>query len=304
MRPEDRLTLAYVRAHPVEAARRLESLPAEEAAAILAPLPAEDVASVLEHVLPAPAASVLQHLPREEALEVMVSLSSPSSLSILRHLEGEVRAQFLDRLEKTHGASVRPALTYPDRTAGSLADPRILTLPPDITAQEALARIRREFRNATYYLYVIDRDTKLTGVVTTKELLAADPQCPVASIMTSEVVTLFAEASVEELLQHPQWRLYHTMPVVDPQGTFLGALRYQTLRRIEEEATVWQNPLSLSHALVKLWEFYSVTGIRIMTDLAEAISVGAGMEEADARKEKPDGEGRHDATPHRPRSLL
>ncbi len=292
MRPEDRLTLAFVQAHPVEAANRLESLQAQDAATILAPLPAEDVAAVLEHFLPAPAGAVLQHLPREQALGVMASLSSPSSLSILRQLEGEVQAQFLSQLEKTHGASIRLALTYPDRTAGNLVDPRILTLPPDITAEEALARIRREHRNATYYMYVIDRDTKLTGVVTTKELLAADPPRPVGSIMASGVVTLSASSSVEELLQNPQWRLYHTMPVVDSQGTFLGALRYQTLRRIEEEATVGQNPVSLPSALVKLWEFYSVTGIRIMTDLAEAVSLGAGIEQADEQAKRPEEERR------------
>ncbi|MGH7254333.1 MAG: magnesium transporter MgtE N-terminal domain-containing protein [Nitrospirales bacterium] len=275
------MTLAFLHAHPVEVARRLETLPPEDACAILSPLPPPMVAAVMEYLLPASAAAIAQQLPRDHAVEVITALSSPSSLGVLRHLDRPLQDEFLDRLEPALGASLRLALKYPERTGGALADPRVLTLPPDITVADALSRVARDSRRATYYLYVIDRQTKLVGVVTIKELLAADPKRPVASVMNEQVATLSANAGADELRQHPQWGVHHTMPVVDGQRRFLGALRYQTVRRIEEEATVNQTPVALSQALIKLWEFYSMTGIRIMTDLAEAMSRGTTVTPSD-----------------------
>lgn len=277
MEPAHRLTQAYVQAHPIEAARRLESLDVAEAAALLAPLPPEDIAPVLDNLLPAVGAALLDGLPLETATDVLAVLSSSSAIGLLRQYEPAGQGRYLDAMEAVLAGSLRLALAHPEGTAASLCDPRVFTLPPDVSVAEALARLRRTPRYATYYLYVIDRDRKLAGLVTVKELLASDGDHLVGSLMKTSVATLPAEATVGELLQHPQWRLFHTLPVVDRTGTFLGALRYRALRRIEDQAGVAQSPASLSGALLTLWEFYSVSGIRVMTDMAEALAAGAGM---------------------------
>ncbi len=292
MDPAHRLTQAYVQAHPLEAARRLESLEVAESAALLAPLPPEDIAPVLEHLLPAPGAVLLEGLPLETATAAFAALSTSSAIGILRHYEPAVQGKYLDGLDATLAGNLRLALTHPEDTAASLADPRVLTLPPDISVAEALERVRRTARHATYYLYVIDRDQKLAGLVTVKELLAADADHLVASIMKPSVVTLPGEAMVAELLQHPQWRVFHTLPVVDRTGMFVGALRYRTLRRIEDQAGALQPPASLSGALLTLWEFYSVSGIRVMTSMAEALAAGAGLAKADEPPAQESEEGK------------
>ncbi len=280
MDPAHRLTQAYVQAHPLEAARRLESLELAESAALLAPLPPEDIAPVLEHLLPAAGAVLLEGLPPDTATAAFGALSTSSAIGILRHYEPGVQGKYLDGLDATLAGNFRLALAHPEDTAASLADPRVFTLPPDVSVAEALERVRRNARHATYYLYVIDRDQKLAGLVTVKELLASDPDHLVASIMKASVVTLPAEAMVAELLQDPQWRIFHTLPVVNRSGTFLGALRYRTLRRIEDQVGAIQAPASLPGALLTLWEFYSVTGIRVMTNVAEALAAGVGLTDA------------------------
>lgn len=272
MQSDHRLTQAYIHAHPVEAARRIETLPAEQAAALLMPLATPEISAVTEHLLPAPGAALLEHLPRDVAAEVITTLSSSSTITILRHCDQELRVDLLNRLGNTVGASLRRALTYPNGTAGSLADPRVLTLPPDITVGEALARIAGDQRNTTYYLYVLERDNTLTGVVTMKQLVVGKSHQLVGTIMNRRVVTLSAGTSTEELLKHPHWRQFHTMPVLDREGIFLGVLRYRTLRKVEEEAFPSAAPGSLSQALISLWELYALAGIRVMTDVAGALT--------------------------------
>ena len=271
MQPDDRLTLGYAQAHPLEVAQRLESLEAKEAAGIVSPLPPTEIAKVLEYCLPGPAARIVESFSQETAAEVITALSASSAIGLLRQFEEPLQHETLERLEKAIGASLRRAMRYPPHTAGNLADPRVFTLPPDITVKDALERTKQAARNTTYYVYVIDRDTKLEGLVNLKQLIASEPDHVIATIMTDKVVTLSAEASIEEILQHPQWSRFHTLPVVDRWGTFLGALRYRTLRGIEQEHVRNPDPGSLSQAFIQLWEAYSLVGIGIMTDVATTI---------------------------------
>lgn len=271
MLPEDLLTLGYVQAHPLEVARRMESMISQEAAEVLAPLPSKDIAAVLEFCLPAPAAKIIACFNQDTAGEVITHLSASSAIGVLRQFEESLQRETLDGLPKGIGASLRRAMRYLPKTAGSLADPRVFTLPPDITVQEALERVRLDPTHTTYYVYVIDRDTKLEGLVTLKHLLASDADHLIATIMTDNVITLSAEANIEEILQHPEWSRFPTLPVVDRWGTFLGALRYRTLRGIEQEHVKNPDLGSLSEAFIQLWEAYSLAGIGIMTDMATSL---------------------------------
>ncbi len=271
MDPGDRLTLAYLQTHPVEAARRLEFLPPQEAVALLAPFQSTDIVLVLEHLLPDAGAAVLGQLPIETAAEALSYVTSTAAIAALRQCGRELQSELVARLPPDVRSTIQRALTYPENTAGSLADPQILTLAPDLSVWEALTRVSRDHRRATYYLYVLDRAATLTGVVSLKQLLAADPNDRVGTVMSSKLVSVSAGSTAEELLSHPNWRIFHTMPVIDRNGAFLGALRYRTLRMLEEKPQTRDGPGTLSGALIGLWEAYALTGIRVMTDVAAAI---------------------------------
>lgn len=286
MDPGDRLTLAYLRTHPVEVARRLEFLPPQEAVALLAPCESTDLALVLEHLLPDAGAALLGFLPIKTAAEALSYVTPSAAIALLRQCGRDLQADLLAGLTSDVRPTIQRALTYPENTAGSLADPQILTLAPDLPVWEALTRVSRGHRRATYYLYVLDRAAKLTGVVSLKQLLAADPNDLVGTVMSTKLVSVAASSTAEELLSHPNWRVFHTMPVVDRNGAFLGALRYRTLRMLEEKPPVTDGPGTLSSALIGLWEAYALTGIRVMTDLAEAM-MPAPTEHSDSKRQRP-----------------
>jgi len=274
MEPEYLLTLGYIQAHPLEAARRVEAMESKDAATLLSPLPPVDLASMLEHCMSSSAAKIIALLPQKSGNDVLAALTASSAIGVLRQFDDPLRQEFLSRLGRVIGSSLRRAMRYPAQTAGSLADPRVLTLPPDISVQDAREWITRDNHNARYYVYVIDRDTKLEGLVTLKQLLVSDSDHLIGTIMNNQVITLSAEATIEEILQHPQWSRFPTLPVVDRWGTFLGALRYQTLRGIEQEWTGHVVPGPISQTLIQLWEAYSLTGINILTDMADAMKSG------------------------------
>jgi magnesium transporter len=268
---EHHLTLGYFQAHPVEAARHLESLGPQEASALVKGLPGEEISNVLEHCLPVSTAKILGELSKQLCAEVLGAMNATSAIGVLRQFEETSRNDILEGFDNSMGSTLRRALRYSPNTAGSLADPQVFTLPPDISVEEAVSRIRAYGQKAMYYIYIIDRDGKLEGVLTLRQLLVDTSDHLVGTLMETQITTLSAEANLEEIIKHPEWSRFHTLPVVDRWGTFFGALRYRMLRRIEKDVE-GKAPLgSVSDSLMQLWEAYSITGVRLMTDVAQTL---------------------------------
>lgn len=269
MRAEDQLNLRFVQLHPVQAAQQLEHLESPVAAGMLAPFPTQDIAHVLGCCQPGLAAQILEHVSLEQATAVVSELPATTGYVVFRQFSSELQSQVVERLGPLHGPRFRRALLQPKQTAGSLADPRVMTVPPDVTVEQSIELLKRNPRQALYYMYVVDRDAKLEGVVTMKQMLMVDQKDYIASVMNDQVVSLPASLTNNELVNHPHWHQFPTLPVVDQEGVFLGVLRYRILRQVIEETVIRQNPGSLPTALIQLWEAYSLAGIGLMTELAQ-----------------------------------
>jgi magnesium transporter len=131
--------------------------------------------------------------------------------------------------------SLRRLLENEPHTAGALMDPLVLALPEDLSAAEALERIRREPEHAMYYIYIVDADGRLTGVVNVRELMLAANDSLLRNIMAAKPDSLPAHAGREAIVSHPAWQKVHALPVVDRQGELLGAIRYEIVRRLEAD---------------------------------------------------------------------
>jgi magnesium transporter len=232
---ERRLALALLSAHPADAARLLEPLPADEVAAVLEEAEPRLAGAVLERMAAASAAECLTCLSPARAASQLAALRLDLAAALLRRLEPAARERVLAGAPDETADALRRLIAYPPDTAGALMDPRILVLPPDVAAGDALARLRRASRHLLDHLYVADREHALQGVVGLHELLRAPRRAPLATLMRPRVARLSAEADRTVIVAHPGWREFHALPVVDGAGRLVGVMRYETLRRLEEE---------------------------------------------------------------------
>lgn len=233
---EDDLALAFLESHPTQAAVALERLPSEQRGTVLQQVPARAAALVLREMVRPLAADSVGRLPAERAAAILDVLEFDHTTALLRRLPPEVCECILAELPLHRQEAVRRVLQYPPGSAGALMDPAVPALPDDVTIAEARLRLRRGSPSLLYYLYVLDRHQHLVGVLDIAALVRARSKDMVRSVMDVDVERLSAWTPAAAVRTHPGWRRFHALPVVDDQDRLLGAIRYQTLRRLEREA--------------------------------------------------------------------
>lgn len=274
MDAEQALARAFLETHPADGARILERLDPEAGAAALAEAPPAVAASVLQRMASFSAAECLGRIAVEHAAEIATALPIDVAALLLRRVEAETRDRLLEAVSDAAKRTLGVLLRYPEDTAGALMDPRLLALTSDISVGEARARVRRAPQHVLYYLYVVDRAGVLVGVLNIRELMLAAPAEPLATVMSPSVASLRARADRATIVAHPGWRSYHALPVVDEAGVFLGAMRYETLRRLEDDARAAQTAPSMVATLLTLGELYWIGLSGMLTGLGSSIAAG------------------------------
>jgi magnesium transporter len=184
---------------------------------------------------PTSGADCLARMRPDAAAAAVAESRTDLASALLRRLDDSARAALLDRLPEAEAGFLRDVLRYPEGSAGALMDPCAMAVADDVTAGEALARVRRSPRHMLYYVYVVDRTRRLVGVVDVRELMLARPGEALTGVMRRPVARLSATMTRPAILAHPGWRHVHALPVVDEESVLLGAIRYQTFRGLEDE---------------------------------------------------------------------
>ncbi|MGE3544458.1 MAG: magnesium transporter [Kofleriaceae bacterium] len=207
----------------------------------------------------------LRVLPREDAEEFFVALSAADQSSLLLHFRAGQRRQWMRLLEPDDVADViqetpeehRPTLmglldaptrkevtallAYEEDQAGGLMSTRYARLRPQMTADEAISYLRRQARDRVetiYYAYVLDGQQRLVGVVSFRDLFAADPKQIVAEIMETDVVRVTDEMDQETVSRLFAEHDLTVVPVVDRDGKMKGIVTVDDIVDVvQEEAT-------------------------------------------------------------------
>jgi magnesium transporter len=233
------LTQRFLLDFPGEAARELESMPANEAAALLAPHVLRAVVRAWEALAADFARAVLEHLPAELAHRVLAEAEPAASAAVLMLLEAEARERLLAPLDKEVARELRALASYPEDSAGRLMDARIIPLRVGMTVGEAIERLRNVRRRGLRELYVVDDAGRLAGRVELQDIALAEREKPLAEIMHGVQAVVRDLDPREEVVDILQREPISVLPVVNQDGRLLGVIRQAKLMAaVEEEASV------------------------------------------------------------------
>ncbi len=248
----------FIEAHPVDAARVLERLPIEDAASFLQQVAAPLAATAMVPMDAVTSAQCIARMAPKKAASIVAALPLDVASLFLRSSGETVRQAILDAMPSGAAQPVRSLLGFPQGTAGALMDPRVFTLFQDDLGRDALKELRKRPEHLIYYVYVLDREHVYRGYTTLRELLLADPGSSIASVTHTDMGHLAPRLQRAAILRHPDWQRFHALPVLGEKGVFLGALGYQTLRRLEQEETRGVRTESAQEAGTALAELYRI----------------------------------------------
>jgi magnesium transporter len=226
MKPLESLLRIFVELHPEEAARAFETLDSADAERLFKNLPLRLAVPLLERLAPQAAGPVLQRLGQDRVRELITSMSPRAASTLLQQLDAAESASLLSGMADDVARSLRELAHYPADTAGGIMEPRVASLSIDLTAQQAISRIRKTPRDVLHYLYVTDRTGKLTGVLNMRDLLLAAPRDPVEPLVKRNVVSVPDTTQREEVVNLMRERGFLALPVTDFEGRLIGVVTH------------------------------------------------------------------------------
>jgi len=133
-------------------------------------------------------------------------------------------------MEDDEQLEVAELLPYEDDSAGGLMTTEFVTLPRDLTAGAALARLREmaETPNMIYYLYVVAAEDSwnLVGVIALRSLILSDPSSPLEQVMRTDLQVAHADDAAVDVAQKIAEYNLLALPVVDETGDILGIVTF------------------------------------------------------------------------------
>jgi magnesium transporter len=212
------------RMHPSELAEIIGDLSSREAAAIVSQLDDETAADTFEHLDADTQRSLIEDIGTERAADIIEEMDSDDAADLLSELDEEQQRELLAEMNEYTASELRELVKYDEDTAGGLMTTDFTWIYPHRTAEATIRKIREIAPTSEfiYYLYVVDKQDVLLGVLSLRTLLLADPAAFIEQIMETDVVTVDPAMPAEEVAATIAKYDLLAVPVVDERGKLLG----------------------------------------------------------------------------------
>jgi magnesium transporter len=228
------------RVGPAEWAALVPRLDPPEVAVLLQWLPDEEIPEVLEELDPHDAAAILRTLSRQQAAELLAEMDPDDAADVVETLTEPEASQILIRMDPEEAEEIRRLGTYEPDTAGGLMTPEFVAVAADATTDGAIAAIRSLAGEAETadYVYVVDGERHLIGVLSLYRLMLSPGTTPVTDLIAPTTVRVRASADREAAANLLTERNLLAIPVVDDEDHLLGIITQDDVADVlEQEAT-------------------------------------------------------------------
>lgn len=200
----------------------------------------EQAADLIEYLPPQLQVELLGDIDEELASKIITRLPHDAAADVLGDMEEDESEIYLDKLPQKFSDEVRELLTYNEDTAGGIMNPTVLTVNSEMTVQDVLnhIRIKAEKDNMElYYVYVVDKQNHLLGVVSLRKLLTSPINKTIEEIMISDIVKLHVDDYSDYIIDEFMKYQYNALPVVDLYNRLKGMITWDDVHDLFEEET-------------------------------------------------------------------
>lgn len=213
--------------HFADLAELLEELNRDEATFVFKLLESEITSDALMELDEDLREKILDRLSPEEIAEEVQELDTDDAADILGELDDDIKQEVIDKIQDEElAASLEELLTYEEDTAGALMAKELVKVKETWTVAGCVREMRQQAENVTrvHSIYVVDRNDKLKGRLSLKDLLTAKETAKIAEVYIPKVDYVNVHTENEEVARIMQKYDLEAIPVVDDEGVLVGRI--------------------------------------------------------------------------------
>ncbi len=253
--------------HPARTAEFMEGLTAIEAWSVLhhaEPALRAQIFAYFDHYRQV---EIIETQDRSDIAQLLTELPADDRVDLLHDVSPEAVNELLPLLPVEDRRNILRLQAYPESTAGAMMTTEVAMLSETLTARQALAELssQSEHLETIYYLYVVDSDDHLRGVVSTRQLVSAigKPEVRLSELMETDMVSVNVFDDREEVVSRVAQYDLLAIPVVDAERRLIGIITHDdVIDAVREEATEAAHRIS---AVAPLEDSYLKTGIFLLS---------------------------------------
>lgn len=232
----------FLQLHAYEQATVFLQLKAEQRHAIFDYFSVEELADVFDAMDadPVEIIEILEEISPKKASNVLDAMSTDNVADILSGIDINELATYLSLMPKKSAEELRQLLNYDDETAGSLLTTEYVAIKPKSTILEALHLVKKEANKAEtiYYLYVVDSEEHLLGVVSLRDLLTNPDDQSILTIINTRVIAVHPADDQTEVANLMRDYNFTALPVTDNYNQMLGIITIDDVVDVMNEEAV------------------------------------------------------------------
>jgi len=211
---------------PYDLARIHSHLSDTEQARFLQFLNEDQLADMLQEMEHDQQIDVLGRLDQEKTALILDLMDNDDLAILLDELSQEQKEELMRGMRDEESQFVKNIMKFPPETAGRIMTNRYVWIPQHYTVSEVVQKLKAfvSIAETINYLYVIDQERRLAGVVSYRSLILADPDETIVDIMNGRVLSVPVDADQEEVAQLIQKYDLVAIPVVESDGTLVGII--------------------------------------------------------------------------------
>lgn len=212
--------------HPYDIAKLYKDLPRKHRYKFLLFLTIEQLAYLTSELGAKDQIDILHQLGVENSSKVMDLMDNDDLANLLHELGADNIENFLSRMKQEESQAVQNLMKYPPETAGRIMTNRYVWIPFHYTVQDVVDKLRSfaEIAETINYLYVIDDQKRLVGVISYRDLILARSDEKVADLMYSRVISVPATMDQEEVARVIERYDFLAVPVVEHDNELVGII--------------------------------------------------------------------------------
>ena len=215
--------------HPADQAKLFNDLAADQQGELLQQMEIPEIADIFDELDDQQTLTAARNLPLPFLADIIDDMDPDEAADLLGDLSGKDVRKTISLMEEP--GEVLPLLRYADETAGGRMTTDFLALGPEDTADSAIKFLRSTGleNDIPYYLFVINNEKALLGVIGLRELICADPDQNISSIMESQVISIQAMQDQEEAARVMKHYDLQALPVLNNQNQLVGVISHDDI---------------------------------------------------------------------------